>query len=68
MQKEKENHVNILSKNVYVSRKDDEPLQWMYKQNKPDSEDFLLGKRIDKIGDEDEKQEGSHICFKQVVC
>ena len=29
----------------------------MYKQNKPDTEDFLLGKRIDKFGEEEEKKE-----------
>ncbi|KAH3752082.1 hypothetical protein DPMN_186692 [Dreissena polymorpha] len=38
--------------------KGDVPLQWMYKESKPDAEDFLLGKRIDKIGEsEDIKQD-----------
>ena len=33
----------------------------MYKENKPDSEDFLLGKRIDTLGKEEEtKTEGKY--------
>ena len=31
-------------------------MDWMYKQNRPDTEDYLLGRRIDKFVD-DEKEE-----------
>jgi len=30
----------------------------MYRESKPDDEEFLLGRRIDKIGDGEDNKEG----------
>lgn len=43
----------INAENCYLSRKtDDKKLEWMYK-DKTDSEEYLLGRRIDKAITED---------------
>lgn len=35
-------------------------LEWMYHENKPDNEDFLLGKKIEKVCDQEQKQNDSY--------
>ena len=54
--------VEFYSTSIYLYSKEETPLQWMYKENKADSEDFLLGKRIDTLDNEAEaKTEGKLI-------
>lgn len=38
----------------------------MYRENKPDDEDYLLGRRIDKVGEEQDHKEGSYSSLVQV--
>jgi len=34
----------------------------MYKESKPDAEDYLLGRRLDKVGEDQDKKEGGFVC------
>uniref|UniRef100_A0A0B7BGC6 Uncharacterized protein n=1 Tax=Arion vulgaris TaxID=1028688 RepID=A0A0B7BGC6_9EUPU len=41
---------------------------WMYKSDKPDSEEYLLGKRIDKhVDGEEEKKDESSVIFGERI-
>ena len=50
--------------NLYCS-KSEERLQWMYKGDKPEMDDYLLGKRIDRHIEKDEKPVGMINLFKR---
>ena len=59
--------VEFYSTSIYLYSKEETPLQWMYKENKADSEDFLLGKRIDTLDNEAEaKTEGKLIYIRKI--
>ncbi len=51
-------HAKKLKTDVYFSRGDDKPtLGWMYKEEKPELDEYLLGRKIDKYVDEEAQKE-----------
>jgi hypothetical protein len=43
--------------NVFTCRKDEKNMDWMYKGERPEREEYLLGRRIDKHIEEEDKVE-----------
>ena len=57
--------INRLNDRFSYYRKSEEKLQWMYKGDKPEADDYLLGKRIDRHIEQDDQPAAGNYNYEQ---